>query len=208
MLMHELIDLEARHPEMADPNSPTQRVGSDLANEFETVRHSRPMLSLANTYNRQEVSEFYQRVLSGLHGEPFQICCELKFDGLSISLHYEQGRLVRALTRGDGVQGDDVTQNVRTIRSIPLQLPTGMDYPDEFEIRGEVLMPWTSFDRLNRQREEEGEQLFANPRSRARTAPRWHSAVWTPTYIISWATTFRATAITRICRPPGDGASR
>ena len=132
MLMHELIDLEARHPEMADPNSPTQRVGSDLANEFETVRHSRPMLSLANTYNRQEVSEFYQRVLSGLHGEPFQICCELKFDGLSISLHYEQGRLVRALTRGDGVQGDDVTQNVRTIRSIPLQLPTGMDYPDEF----------------------------------------------------------------------------
>ena len=167
MLMHELIDLEARHPEMADPNSPTQRVGSDLANEFETVRHSRPMLSLANTYNRQEVSEFYQRVLSGLHGEPFQICCELKFDGLSISLHYEQGRLVRALTRGDGVQGDDVTQNVRTIRSIPLQLPTGMDYPDEFEIRGEVLMPWTSFDRLNRQREEEGEQLFANPRNAA-----------------------------------------
>ena len=106
-------------------------------------------------------------MLSGLHGEPFQICCELKFDGLSISLHYEQGRLVRALTRGDGVQGDDVTQNVRTIRSIPLQLPTGMDYPDEFEIRGEVLMPWTSFDRLNRQREEEGEQLFANPRNAA-----------------------------------------
>ncbi|MCR4921919.1 MAG: NAD-dependent DNA ligase LigA [Bacteroidaceae bacterium] len=167
MMMHELIDLEARHPELYDPNSPTQRVGSDLANEFETVPHSRPMLSLANTYNREEVSDFYQRVKNGLQGEPFQVCCELKFDGLSISLHYEEGRLVRALTRGDGVQGDDVTQNVRTIRSIPLQLPEGMDYPAEFEIRGEVLMPWSSFDRLNKEREEEGEQLFANPRNAA-----------------------------------------
>ena len=167
LLMHELQHLEALHPEMADPNSPTQRVGSDLANEFQTVPHSRPMLSLANTYNRQEVSDFYQRIAEGLRGEPFQICCELKFDGLSISLHYEEGRLVRALTRGDGVQGDDVTQNVRTIRSIPLCLPRGLDYPPEFEIRGEVLMPWASFDRLNAQRQAEGEQLFANPRNAA-----------------------------------------
>ena len=166
MMMHELQDLEKLHPEMADPNSPTQRVGSDLNNEFPTVVHKRPMLSLANTYNRQEVSEFFQRVQDGLHGAPFQICCELKFDGLSISLHYEHGRLVRAVTRGDGVQGDDVTANVRTIRSIPLQLPDG-DWPEEFEIRGEVLLPWSSFDRLNRQREADGEPLFANPRNAA-----------------------------------------
>ena len=166
-LMHELQDLEARHPEMFDPNSPTQRVGSDLNNEFETVRHSRPMLSLGNTYNRQEVADFWQRVSEGLMGAPFQICCELKFDGLSISLHYEDGRLVRAVTRGDGVQGDDVTANVRTIRSIPLQLPAGGDWPSEFEIRGEVLMPWSSFDRLNAEREKAGEPLFANPRNAA-----------------------------------------
>ncbi|MBQ1909728.1 MAG: NAD-dependent DNA ligase LigA, partial [Bacteroidaceae bacterium] len=159
-------DLEAQHPELFDANSPTQRVGSDLNNEFPTVVHKRPMLSLANTYNRQEVSEFFQRVQDGLHGAPFQICCELKFDGLSISLHYEHGRLVRAVTRGDGVQGDDVTANVRTIRSIPLQLPDG-DWPEEFEIRGEVLLPWSSFDRLNRQREADGEPLFANPRNAA-----------------------------------------
>jgi len=166
-LMHELQDLEARHPEMFDANSPTQRVGSDLNNEFETVVHSRPMLSLGNTYNRQEVADFWQRVSEGLMGAPFQICCELKFDGLSISLHYEEGRLVRAVTRGDGVQGDDVTANVRTIRSIPLQLPAGGDYPRQFEIRGEVLMPWSSFDRLNKEREEAGEPLFANPRNAA-----------------------------------------
>lgn len=167
MMMHQLQDLEKLHPEMADPNSPTQRVGSDLNNEFVTVQHKRPMLSLANTYNRQEVSEFYERVKDGLQGVPFQICCELKFDGLSISLHYEHGSLVRAVTRGDGTQGDDVTQNVRTIRSIPLQLPQGASYPDEFEIRGEVLMPWTSFERLNKQREENEEPLFANPRNAA-----------------------------------------
>ena len=166
-LMHELQELEERHPEMFDPNSPTQRVGSDLNNEFQTVRHERPMLSLANTYNRQDVRDFYQRVSEGLSGQPFQICCELKFDGLSISLHYEKGRLARAVTRGDGVQGDDVTQNVRTIRSIPLALPKGAGWPDAFEIRGEVLMPWASFERLNRQREEEGEPLFANPRNAA-----------------------------------------
>lgn len=167
MMMHQLQDLEKLHPEMADPNSPTQRVGSDLNNEFVTVQHKRPMLSLANTYNRQEVSEFYERVKDGLQGVPFQICCELKFDGLSISLHYEHGSLVRAVTRGDGTQGDDVTQNIRTIRSIPLQLPQGAGYPDEFEIRGEVLMPWTSFERLNKQREENEEPLFANPRNAA-----------------------------------------
>ena len=166
-LMHELQELEQRHPEMYDPNSPTQRVGSDLNNEFQTVRHERPMLSLANTYNRQDVMDFYQRVSEGLSGQPFQVCCELKFDGLSISLHYEHGLLVRAVTRGDGVQGDDVTRNVRTIRSIPLALPKGAGWPDTFEIRGEVLMPWASFERLNRQREEEGEPLFANPRNAA-----------------------------------------
>ncbi len=167
MLMHQLQDLEKLHPEMNDPNSPTQRVGSDLNNEFVTVQHKRPMLSLANTYNKQEVSEFYERVKDGLQGAPFQICCELKFDGLSISLHYKNGILVKAVTRGDGTQGDDVTQNIRTIRTIPLQLPKEGNYPNEFEIRGEVLMPWTSFERLNKQREENEEPLFANPRNAA-----------------------------------------
>ena len=166
-MMHELQDLEAKHPEMFDPNSPSQRVGSDLNNEFETFVHTRPMLSLGNTYNREEVADFWKRVSEGLMGAPFQICCELKFDGLSISLHYEDGRLVRAVTRGDGVQGDDVTANVRTIRSIPLQLPKDGDWPRQFEIRGEVLMPWSSFDRLNKEREEAGEPLFANPRNAA-----------------------------------------
>lgn len=166
-MMRQLQDLEAAHPEFFDPNSPTQRVGSDLNNEFQTVVHKHPMLSLSNTYNRAEVMEFYQRVEEGLQGTPFQICCELKFDGLSISLHYEDGQLVRAVTRGDGIQGDDVTQNIRTIRTIPLSLPKGMDYPSEFEIRGEVLMPWESFERLNIQREREGEALFANPRNAA-----------------------------------------
>ncbi|MBR6458985.1 MAG: NAD-dependent DNA ligase LigA, partial [Actinomycetaceae bacterium] len=165
-LLRELTELEARHPELADPNSPTQRVGSDLSNDFPTFLHRRPMLSLANTYNRQEVADFYRRVSDGLGGEPFEICCELKFDGLSISLHYEHGRLVRAVTRGDGVQGDDVTANVRTIRSIPLQLQEGA-WPDEFEIRGEVLMPWTSFEALNLERERREEPLFANPRNAA-----------------------------------------
>ncbi len=166
-LMHQLQELEARHPELADPNSPTQRVGSDLNHEFQQVVHQRPMLSLANTYNRDEVREWYQRVSEGLSGQPFQVCCEMKFDGLSISLHYQHGQLVRAVTRGDGVQGDDVTENVRTIRSIPLILPAGANYPDEFEIRGEVLMPWESFDTLNRERAEAEEPLFANPRNAA-----------------------------------------
>lgn len=166
-LLRELQDLEHAHPEVFDPNSPTQRVGSDLNNEFQTVLHRRPMLSLSNTYNRQEVQEFYERISEGLQGAPFQICCELKFDGLSISLHYREGKLYQAVTRGDGVQGDDVTQNIRTIQSIPLQLAQGADYPDEFEIRGEVLMTWASFDRLNEQRALAEEPLFANPRNAA-----------------------------------------
>ena len=167
-MMHLLQTLEERHPDMADPNSPTQRVGSDLNDEFQTVPHRRPMLSLANTYNLEEVREFYQRVSDGLHGQPFQVCAELKYDGLSISLHYRQGQLVQAVTRGDGVQGDDVTANVRTIRSIPLVLDsTRGDIPEEFEIRGEVLMPWQSFERLNVERREAGEDLFANPRNAA-----------------------------------------
>lgn len=166
-MMRRLQELEAIHPEMNDPNSPTQRVGSDLSNDFKTVVHKQPMLSLANTYNEKEVIDFLNRVKEGLHGEKFQVCCELKFDGLSISLHYEQGRLIRAVTRGDGVQGDDVTNNVRTIRSIPLVLPVGMSYPDVFEMRGEVLMPFSSFDALNKERERRGEALFANPRNAA-----------------------------------------
>ena len=164
-LMHELIDLEAKHPELYDANSPTQRVGSDLSKGFEQTEHRYPMLSLDNTYSEQEVREFFQRV-SGLLNEPFEICCELKYDGLSISLIYEDGKLVQAVTRGDGVKGDIVTDNVRTIKSIPLVLQKG-DYPRNFEIRGEVLMPWTSFERLNAERERQEEPLFANPRNAA-----------------------------------------
>ena len=166
-LMHELIDLEAKHPEMDDPNSPTKRVGSDLSNEFQHIKHQYPMLSLGNTYNREDVRAFYERVKSGLGGAPFDICCELKYDGLGISLIYENKRLKYAVTRGDGVQGDDVTANIRTIRSIPLVLPDDCDCPDIFEIRGEVLMPWDSFEELNRQREMNEEPLFANPRNAA-----------------------------------------
>ncbi len=166
-MMRRLQELEALHPECFDPNSPTQRVGSDLSNEFQQVVHKRAMLSLANTYSKAEVSEFYQRVTDGLQGQPFRICCEMKYDGLSISLHYEEGRLVLAVTRGDGVQGDDVTGNVKTIRTIPLVLPEGCGCPREFEIRGEVLMPWDSFERLNAEREQREEQLFANPRNAA-----------------------------------------
>ena len=165
-LMRELQDLEAKHPEVYDPNSPTQRVGSDLSTGFTQVRHRYPMLSLANTYNEQEVANWYENVRKDLDGQPFEVCCELKYDGLSISLTYEQGRLVRAVTRGDGEQGDDVTANVRTIRAIPLVLP-GTGYPDEFEIRGEILMPWKVFEQLNAEREKAEEPLFANPRNAA-----------------------------------------
>ena len=179
-LMHELQDLEARHPEMADPNSPTQRVGSDLQSEFRQVAHKYPMLSLANTYSEQDVRDWYDSVKKGLAGEDFEVCCEMKYDGLSISLTYVDGRLTQAVTRGDGVQGDDVTQNVRTIRAIPLVLHSplitplpqqggggGGSFPHEFEIRGEILMPWASFERLNREREAAEEPLFANPRNAA-----------------------------------------
>lgn len=166
LMMHELQDLEARHPEMADPNSPTQRVGSDLQTGFRQVAHRYPMLSLANTYNEQDVRDWYESVRKGLAGEDFEVCCEMKYDGLSISLTYVNGHLMQAVTRGDGVQGDDVTQNVKTIRTIPLILP-GKGYPREFEIRGEILMPWASFERLNAEREAAEEPLFANPRNAA-----------------------------------------
>lgn len=166
-LMKELMDLEALHPELADPNSPSVRVGSDINHEFVQVAHTRPMLSLGNTYSREDVEDFYRRVQEGLGGEPFEICCELKFDGLSISLIYENRRLVRAVTRGDGVKGDDVTANVKTIRTIPLQLTEASGAPEDFEIRGEILMPWSSFERLNAEREAREEPLFANPRNAA-----------------------------------------
>lgn len=165
-MMHELQDLEAKHPELADPNSPTQRVGSDLNHEFQQVTHKYPMLSLANTYNEQDVAEWYDSVKRGLNGEDFEVCCEMKYDGLSISLTYVDGKLVRGVTRGDGVHGDDVTANVKTIRAIPLVL-TGAGYPQEFEIRGEILMPWKVFERLNAEREAAEEPLFANPRNAA-----------------------------------------
>ena len=165
-MMKELQELEARHPELYDANSPSQRVGSDLQSEFHQVKHRYPMLSLANTYSEQDVRDWYESVKKGLAGEDFEVCCEMKYDGLSISLTYVDGALTQAVTRGDGVQGDDVTTNVKTIRSIPLVLP-GTGYPQEFEIRGEILMPWSSFERLNKEREAAEEPLFANPRNAA-----------------------------------------
>lgn len=166
-LMHELQDLEAKHPEMYDANSPTQRVGSDLNQNFTQVAHKYPMLSLANTYNEQDVADWYESVSRGLAGEPFEVCCEMKYDGLSISLTYVDGKLVSGVTRGDGVHGDDVTANVKTIRCIPLVLKEGTGYPKEFEIRGEILMPWKVFEQLNAEREAAEEPLFANPRNAA-----------------------------------------
>ncbi len=166
MMMKELEELEHSHPELDDPYSPTHRVGSDINKAFQQHVHARPMLSLSNTYSIQEVDDFFHRVSDGLMGEPFKIVGEMKFDGTSISLTYEHGRLVRAVTRGDGTQGDIVTDNVTTIRSIPLQL-RGDDYPDSFEIRGEIVMPWKEFDRLNAERAYNEEPLFANPRNAA-----------------------------------------
>lgn len=163
--MKQLETLEAQHPEYADPHSPSQRVGSDLTKEFKQVEHIYPMLSLSNTYSEQEVREFYDRVSRALN-EPFEIVAELKYDGSSISLIYENGRLARAITRGDGTRGDEVTANVKTIRSIPLKL-RGDNHPELFEIRGEILLPWAEFDRINKEREEEEEPLFANPRNAA-----------------------------------------
>lgn len=166
MLMKQLEKLEDEHPEFADPLSPTRRVGSDLSKGFEHVAHERPMLSLANTYSIGEVDEWFERVRKGLGGENFEITGEMKYDGTSISITYENGRLVRAVTRGDGLHGDDVTANVKTIRSIPLVLQPG-DWPDRFEIRGEILMPWKVFEQLNKEREYNEEPLFANPRNAA-----------------------------------------
>ena len=163
--MHQLQRLEAEHPELADPASPTQRVGSDLTEGFAQVMHRYPMLSLGNTYSEDDVREFYERVARTL-GEPFEVVAELKFDGTSISLIYEQGRLTEAVTRGDGARGDDVTANVRTIRSIPLRL-RGEGWPERLEMRGEVLLPWPEFERINREREAQEEPLFANPRNAA-----------------------------------------
>lgn len=163
-LLRELQDLEAKHPEFYDPNSPTMRVGSDISNEFQSVEHSFPMLSLSNTYSIDELGEWIDRVEKEV-GQ-VEYVCELKFDGTAISLTYENGSLLRAVTRGDGSRGDDVTANVRTIRSVPLKLQ-GNDYPDFFEIRGEILMPYSSFDRLNAEREQLGEPPFANPRNAA-----------------------------------------
>jgi len=162
--LKELNELELKHPEFFDKNSPTQRVGSDIATGFEQVEHVYPMLSLGNTYSENEVKDFYDRVSKALN-EDFEFVCELKYDGTSISLTYENGLLVKALTRGDGEKGDDVINNVKTIRSIPLRLHG--DFPKLFEIRGEILMPWAVFDDLNREREAQEEQLFANPRNAA-----------------------------------------
>lgn len=164
--MHELEDLEKAHPEFADPLSPTQRVGSDISQGFKQVLHERPMQSLGNSYSIEEVQDFLRRAKDGLGGEPVQIVGEMKYDGTSISCTYEHGRLVRAVTRGDGVRGDDVTANVITIKSVPLQLQSG-DWPDKFEVRGEILLPWASFERLNKEREFNEEPLFANPRNAA-----------------------------------------
>ena len=162
--MRELQELEKEHPEYQDDNSPTMRVGSDLNKNFTQVAHKYPMLSLGNTYSESEVTDFYDRVKKALN-EDFKICCELKYDGTSISLTYENGKLVRAVTRGDGEKGDDVTDNVKTIRTIPLVLHGS--YPESFEIRGEILMPWEVFEELNREKEAREEPLFANPRNAA-----------------------------------------
>jgi DNA ligase (NAD+) len=165
-MMNELQQLESLHPEYADANSPTQRVGSDLTRDFEQAEHQYSMLSLGNTYSEAEVSEFWQRTARSLN-EPFEVVAELKYDGASISLLYENGTLKRAVTRGDGVRGDVVTANIRTIRSIPLRLPPSNRFPARFEIRGEVLLPWREFERLNNERQQQEEPLFANPRNAA-----------------------------------------
>ena len=164
-LMHDLLELEEEYPDLYDPNSPTVRVGSDISNDFDQISHRYPMLSLQNTYSEAEVADFYNRVKKGLI-DGFEIVCELKYDGTSISLIYERGRLKRAVTRGDGRRGDDVTQNVRTIRNVPLLLK-GENIPEYLELRGEILLPWSSFDAINKEREEQEEPLFANPRNAA-----------------------------------------
>lgn len=166
MLLKELEALEATRPDLADPLSPTQRVGSDISKGFKQIKHIYPMLSLANTYSVAEVDDFVQRVKKEIINEDCTLVGEMKFDGTSISLIYENGRLIRAVTRGDGEQGDDVTANVKTIRSIPLQLQ-GDGWPERFEIRGEIVLPWEAFEKLNAEREFNSEPLFANPRNAA-----------------------------------------
>jgi DNA ligase (NAD+) len=163
-LMHELISLEKQHPEYSDVSSPSQRVGNDTDNRFEQVRHTYPMLSLDNTYSYEEIEDFEERIRKIIPSEPIEFVCELKYDGVSISLKYEKGRFVRAVTRGDGEKGDDVTANVKTIRSIPLQLKKG-NFPDNFEIRGEIFLPHKGFEKMNQEKVENGEPLFANPRN-------------------------------------------
>ena len=166
-LLRELQDLERDYPQYQDPLSPTQRVGSDISKGFTQVRHERPMMSLSNSYSIEEVQDFLRRAQEGLGGEPSEIVGEMKYDGTSISVTYEHGRLVRAVTRGDGVQGDDVTANVITIKSVPLEISGFLDLPDKFEVRGEILLPWESFEKLNKEREFNEEPLFANPRNAA-----------------------------------------
>ena len=169
-LLKELQNLEKENPQYIDPNSPTQRVGNDIDKRFEQKEHKYAMLSLSNTYSEAEVSEFYDRTKKALEGEDFELCCELKFDGTSISLSYKDGKLVDAVTRGDGTRGDVVTDNVKTIHSTPLVLH-GEGYPSEFEIRGEILMPWSVFQQLNEAKEAKEEALFANPRNAASGRP-------------------------------------
>lgn len=213
-LMHELQDLEAKHPELYDANSPTQRVGSDLNQNFTQVAHKYPMLSLANTYNEQDVADWYESVSRGLAGEPFEVCCEMKYDGLSISLTYVDGKLVSGVTRGDGVHGDDVTANVKTIRCIPLVLKEGTGYPKEFEIRGEILMPWKVFEQLNAEREAAEEPLFANPRNAASGTLKSQNSKLVASRRLDaylyycWATIFRLKDTMRICRLRLIGDSR
>ncbi|NOX89794.1 MAG: NAD-dependent DNA ligase LigA, partial [Calditrichaeota bacterium] len=166
-LMKELEELEKAHPELITPDSPTQRVSGQPIKEFPTVRHRKPMLSLANTYSEEEFREFDQRVRSALKGEEVEYVAELKIDGVAISLHYVNGRFERGVTRGDGLQGDDITSNLRTIRSIPLRIRRHDPVPAFFEVRGEIYMSKLAFQKVNREREERGEPLFANPRNAA-----------------------------------------
>ncbi len=168
LLMKELEELERQHPELVTPDSPTQRVSGEPTKEFPTVQHRYPMLSLANTYNDQEFLEFDQRVRSGLPpGAKVEYVAELKIDGVAVSLLYENGLLARGATRGDGFQGDDITNNIRTIRSVPLKIMVEDEFPASFEVRGEVYLPKESFEAINRRRAQEGENLFANPRNAA-----------------------------------------
>ena len=164
-LLSELIDLEKRYPEFALPTSPTKRVGGEVNKNFRQVKHRYPMLSLSNTYSIEEVDEFDNRVRKLLGDRPFSYTCELKYDGVAIGITYRNGIMVEAVTRGNGIEGDDITDNVKTIRTVPLKLRG--DYPDEFEVRGEIVFPWVAFDEFNTQRVANGEEAFANPRNAA-----------------------------------------